>query len=102
MKQPSVTFKGKNKEQLISMFGQSDSKEADSVTFNNVPYFDYSSKALYDELLAKFRTIGDDGEMNYPKNGQVEQTVHLTNDRDFVIGYEDSSDGNYTYFFTRY
>lgn len=123
------TFKGKKKEQLISMFGEPDAEDATRTTFSmsfndvsfsdypgSVKFFfdgagsincaswtsDYSSKALYDELLAKFRSIGDDGEVNYPKDGQVEQTVHLTNGRDFVIGYEDSSDGNYTYFFTRY
>ena len=60
-----------------------------------------SSEELYHELLDYMRSHGKPASTRHPKDGQVEEGTTVRG-REIFVGYEDSSNGQYTYLFAEY
>ena len=60
-----------------------------------------SSMSAYNELLAHLRTLGTDGEVRYPRQGQVEQGVNIGIITVYA-GYDSNTNGNGTYILVEY
>ena len=60
-----------------------------------------SSMDLYNEQLAYLRTLGTDGEVRYPRQGQVEQGVVIGSITVYV-GYDSNAGGKGTYILAPY
>ena len=60
-----------------------------------------SSSELYNEFLAYLRMYGIDGEVRYPKQGQIEQGVDYR-DLTYFAGYDSNAGGDGTYVLVEY
>ena len=74
---------------------------AESCKTNCASWTTDGDEGIFNELCDALSADGVPGEIVYPKEGQVEKS-YILDGFELIAGYEDSSNGSWTYLFARY